>query len=171
VVFRQVARQAATSSLSGLMLPARIVASRRVSNRALVGGVGGMCHAWLLRSRHGPDGARAHTGYAYGHSARAELRPKPRCTHKLGLALGPPSRRSAARGQHRAAWSHNYTPSAEGACEVTRPHGSISHFGEEGRERPTVRTTEKCGARFGGVRGRRTSGPTHGTWAATHHEI
>ena len=100
-----------------------------------------MCHAWLLRSRHGPDGARAHTGYAYGHSARAELRPKPRCTHKLGLALGPPSRRSAARGQHRAAWSHNYTPSAEGACEVTRPHGSISHFGEEGRERPTKRST------------------------------
>jgi hypothetical protein len=108
-----------------------------------------MCHAWLLRSRHGPDGARAHTGYAYGHSARAELRPRPRCTHKLGLALGPPSRRSAARGKHRAAWSHNYTPSAEGACEVTRPHGSISRFGEEGGKRPTVRTTEKCGARFG----------------------
>jgi hypothetical protein len=36
-----VARQAATSSLSGLMLPARIVGSRRVSNRALVGGVRG----------------------------------------------------------------------------------------------------------------------------------
>ena len=43
-----------------------------------------MCHAWLLRSHHGPDGARAHTGYAYGHSARAELRPEPRYTRERG---------------------------------------------------------------------------------------
>ena len=25
-----------------------------------------MCNAWLLQTRHCPDGARAHTGYAYG---------------------------------------------------------------------------------------------------------
>jgi hypothetical protein len=34
----------------------------------------GMCHAWLLLTRHGPDGARAHTGYAYGRMQRPERR-------------------------------------------------------------------------------------------------
>lgn len=29
-----------------------------------------MCDAWLLQPRHGPDGARVHTGYAYGTTGR-----------------------------------------------------------------------------------------------------
>ena len=67
-----------------------------------------MCDAWLLRPRHGPDGARAHTGYAYGHSAGAELRPKPRCTPQLGLALRPPSQGAITRGLRRLRCSQPY---------------------------------------------------------------
>jgi len=102
------------------MLPPRIRLSQRVSMRAWNTRVE-MCYAWLLRSHHGLDEARAHTGYAYGHTAEAELRPRPRCTPQLGLALRPPSRSSCPRRCRRSAWARNHTPSAESACEVTRP--------------------------------------------------
>ena len=40
-----------------------------------------MCDAWLLLSRHCPDGARAHTGYAYGPvAARCGSRERKRST-------------------------------------------------------------------------------------------
>jgi hypothetical protein len=53
-----------------------------------------MCDAWLLLPRHGPDGTRAHTGYAYEPLGW-------RCDPKVldtsqALVLQPPSLRSAS---------------------------------------------------------------------------
>lgn len=79
-----------------------------------------MCDAWLLLTRHGPDGARAHTGYAYGSMARAcnpegRSNPTPRA-----LLLQPPEERRNARRRSDALGSRTYAH-AESAHEVTRP--------------------------------------------------
>lgn len=50
-----------------------------------------MCNAWLLLTRQGPDGARAHTGYAYGPLRAAE-----RLVPKHDRSTPPPGPRSSA---------------------------------------------------------------------------
>lgn len=49
----------------------------------------GMCDAWLLLPRHGPDGAGVHTGYAYGPMVRGATVRKRRLVP--ALVLQPPS--------------------------------------------------------------------------------
>ncbi len=85
-----------------------------------------MCDAWLLLTRHGPDGARAHTGYAYGSMARAcnpeeRSNPTPRA-----LFLQPPEEHRNARRRSAALGSRTYAH-AESAHEVTRPPVFICH--------------------------------------------
>jgi len=54
-----------------------------------VWGVMWMCDAWFMLTRHGPDGTRAHIGYAY----RAHRRGAGRETaqHGAALDLQPPA--------------------------------------------------------------------------------
>lgn len=86
-----------------------------------------MCDAWLLLTRHGPDGARAHTGYAYGSMARAcnpEGRSNP--TPRALLLQPPEERRNAPRSEAVPLGSRTYAH-AESAHEVTRPQVFIRH--------------------------------------------
>lgn len=83
-----------------------------------------MCNAWLLQPRHGPDGARAHTGYAYGHSV--EPRSGAASASRRGRSTSPTGPRSAAtsRGSHRSG-SRAFVPQQyaheSSAHGVTRP--------------------------------------------------
>src|SRR3990167_6817149 len=95
-----------------------------------------MCNAWLLLTRQAPDGARAHTGYAYGPLRAAErLLPKgspPSSTialhHPQGLVLQPPKARSAVAGPtNLAPQQYAHEASAHGVKQPTGRGTSTHH--------------------------------------------
>ena len=89
----------------------------------IIQGEVGMCNAWLLLPRHGPDGARAHIGYAYGHTAAKELRragARRARRRRRALFSGRPRAQLGGEPPHHARLSQPYAHGA-GAHEVTRP--------------------------------------------------
>ena len=149
------ARQAATSSLSGLMLPARIVGSRRVSNRALVGGGGNVSCMVVAVSSWPRRSSSAH---------RICIRPQCPCGAAAEATLhtqaGPCSWAAVAtqcgpRATPRRVVSQLYAQCRGRLRGDTATRFDLNTSGRrDGRGlQSAARATEKCGAQFGWRRG------------------
>jgi len=106
-----------------------------------------MCDAWLLLTHHGPDGARAHTGYAYGSMA-ACVQPVKALKHPTAspcstAALNTPHR------QRREARAHDVLRLADIRPPRERPRGDTAANSDAPTPTPTPTiTTTTCYYRF-----------------------
>ena len=143
-----------------------MLAFRRHSHNRWWGREGGLCNAWLLRSRQGPDGARAHTGYAYGHMP---VRSNPRALDERAgpwstAAVRRPSR-SPEGSRDRLDCSQPYAH-GESAHEVTRPSSSNpQHSTNDATQRNVTQHSEHTPSTLH----TRTDTQAHGTPRSERH--